>query len=161
MALETKPSRQQQPLRRIWKAPLSKASWLWLLVSLLVYAGIYAWFLNGLRSQRYAGPLHDPFRLFGILAFVLVLVAATYTLRRRFVRQLVGRVQDWLWLHIWVGIISLLVAFLHVNYDYIVRDYCSKISCYTEATGGRTALYALLVLVFSGIAGRLLDVWQA
>jgi hypothetical protein len=161
MALETQTPPEQQPVRRIWKAPLSWASWLWLLASLVIYSGVYMWFLNGLKTQKYPGPTNDPFRLFGIIAFVLVLITAAYTLRRRFVRQLSGKVQDWLWLHIWMGIISLLVAFLHVNYDYVVHDYCLKFSCYTEAAGGRTALYALLVLVLSGIVGRLLDVWQA
>jgi hypothetical protein len=161
MALQTQTPPEQQPVRRIWKAPLSWASWLWLLASLVIYGGVYVWFLNGLKTQKYPGPTNDPFRLFGIVAFALVLIVAAYTLRRRFVRQLPGKVQNWLWLHIWMGIISLLVAFLHVNYDYVVRDYCVKLPCYIEAVGGRTALYALFVLVLSGIVGRLLDVWQA
>ena len=161
MALQTQTPPEQQPVQRIWKAPLSWASWLWLLASLVIYGGVYVWFLNGLKTQKYPGPTNDPFRLFGIVAFALVLIVAAYTLRRRFVRQLPGKVQNWLWLHIWVGIISLLVAFLHVNYDYVVRDYCIKLPCYIEAVGGRTALYALFVLVLSGIVGRLLDVWQA
>ena len=117
MALQTQTPPEQQPVQRIWKAPLSWASWLWLLASLVIYGGVYVWFLNGLKTQKYPGPTNDPFRLFGIVAFALVLIVAAYTLRRRFVRQLPGKVQNWLWLHIWVGIISLLVAFLHVNYD--------------------------------------------
>jgi len=42
-------------------------------------------------------PALDPYRSFGIAAFITVLVVAAYTLRRRWVRHLPGRVQDWLW----------------------------------------------------------------
>jgi len=46
MALQTQTPPEQQPVRRIWKAPLSWASWLWLLASLVIYGGVYVWFLN-------------------------------------------------------------------------------------------------------------------
>lgn len=161
MALATKPPSQGRTIQRIWKTPGSKINWIMLVVSLLVYGGIYAWYLNALKTQPYAGPYSDPLRLFGIVAFGLVLVVAAYTLRRRFVRRLSGRVQNWLWAHTWFGVISILIAFLHENYMNILHDFYFTRMRFTEADLGMPALYALLLLVISGVAGRLLDSWQA
>ena len=169
MALTQKSSPTQAPLEastpqrtpRIWHTPTSRANWLFLALSLLLYAGIYAWYLHALKEQAYPGPARDPLRLFGIVAFVLVVITAAYSLRRRFVRRLPGRVQDWLWLHTWFGILSILIAFLHENYANILHDYYFHLSTFIEGAGGTSALFALLFLVLSGIVGRLLDAWQA
>jgi len=77
-----------------------------------MYASIYAWYLNAVNTQRFPGPYYNPLRFFGIVAFALMLVVAAYTLRRRFARRLPWKVQDWLWLHIWFGILSLLLSLL-------------------------------------------------
>jgi hypothetical protein len=163
MALATKPplQEQQRAIRRIWKTPGSKFNWICLGISLIVYGCIYAWYLKALKSQFYAGPYSDPLRLFGIVAFCLVLLVAAYTLRRRFARSLPGNVQNWLWLHTWFGVLSILIAFMHENYANILRDFHFTKMRFTEAQGGMPALYALLLLVISGIAGRLIDAWQA
>lgn len=161
MAQTIKSSPPQRPIQQNWKTPASKAKWLWLLIALLIYGGIYVWYLHALKVQQYPGPSSDPLRLFGIAAFCLVLITAAYSLRRRFVRVLPGRVQDWLWLHTWLGITSILLAFLHDNYSYILNSYCFRLSCFTGSAAGMSALYALLLLVASGIIGRLLDLWQA
>ncbi len=162
MALATKPSvSQQRPMRRIWKAPLSKAWWLWLAASIIFYAVIFTWYFSAIKSQQFPGPFNDPFRTFGIIAFVLVFGTASYTLRRRFARNLPGKVQNWLWMHIWVGITAVLIALLHENFAYITHNFCQNASCFTVSYWGPTALYALIFLVASGIIGRLLDVWQA
>jgi len=162
MSIATKQSTNphQQTQKRVWRVPLSKAWWLWLLPCLLLYAGIYAWYLSALKSQAFPGPFTDPLRTFGILAFVLVLGTAAYSLRHRFVRSLPGKAQDWLWMHIWVGITALLIAFLHENYAHILHNYCQNLRCFTQSDAGTSALYALIVLVVSGIVGRLIDVWQ-
>ncbi len=105
MSVATKPSLpQQRAVRRRWKVPVSRAWWLWLLPCILLYGGIYAWYLYAIKSQPFPGPFNDPLRLFGIIAFGMVLCTAAYSLRRRFVRNLPGKAQDWLWMHIWVGI---------------------------------------------------------
>jgi hypothetical protein len=163
MAQATKPTSQEQQRakRRIWKTPGSKFNWICLAISLLVYGGIYAWYLNALKTQPYAGPYSDPLRLFGIVSFCLVLLVTSYTLRRRFARRLPGKVQGWLWAHTWFGVISILIAFLHENYANILHDFYFTRMRFTEADGGTSALYALLLLVISGIVGRLLDTWQA
>jgi hypothetical protein len=159
MALATKPSLQRQ--RRVWKAPITKAWWIWLAVSLLLYGSVYAVYLVAIKTQPFPGPFNDPLRSFGILSFLLVLTTAAYSLRRRFARGLPGMARDWLWMHTWIGITALLIAFLHENYTHILHDYCQNASCLTQSYWGTSALLALLFLVLSGIAGRLLDYWQA
>ena len=159
MALATKPSLPAQ--RRVWKAPATKAWWIWLVASLLLYGSVYAVYLVAIRTQPFPGPFNDPLRSFGILAFVLVLAAAAYSLRRRFARGLPGMARDWLWMHTWIGITAVMIAMLHENYTHILHDYCQNASCFTQAYGGTSALFALIFLVLSGICGRLLDSWQA
>ena len=151
---------QERAQRRVWRVPLSKAWWLWLVPCLLLYAGIYIWYLYTLRTQPFPGPFNDPLRIFGVLAFVLVLGTAAYSLRRRFARSLPGKVQDWLWMHMWVAITAVLIAFLHENYAHILHSYCQNFSCFTQSYAGTSALYALILLVVSGVIGRLIDVWQ-
>jgi len=160
MSLASKPQFQKHLQRRIWKTPLTRVAWFWLLLSIVLYGGVYLWYLAGLKSVPYPGPSNDPFRLFGIIAFGLVLMAA-YSLRRRFVRVLPGSVQGWLWLHTWFGISAILIALLHENYQNILNSYSFTLSTFREADFGMSALYALLLLVFSGIVGRLLDTWLA
>lgn len=159
MALATKPSLPAQ--RRIWKAPTTNAWWIWLVVSLLLYGCVYALYLIAIKTQPFPGPLNDPLRSFGILAFLLVLSTAAYSLRRRFARGLPGMARDWLWMHTWLGITALLIAFLHENYTHILHDYCQNAGCLTQSYWGTSALLALFFVVLSGIIGRLLDSWQA
>src|SRR5258706_3144210 len=148
-------------LRRVWNVPTSQARWLWLSLCILLYAGMFAWYLSAVRTQAFPGPFNDPLRLFGIIAFCLVLCTAAYSLRRRFMRSLPGKVQNWLWMHIWVGITTVLIALLHENFIHILHAYCQNLSCFTEGYAGTSALFALILLVVSGIIGRLLDTWQA
>jgi hypothetical protein len=119
---------------------------------------IVAWDIYTHKTQQYPAPITDPLRLFGILAFVLVLGTAAYSLRRRFVRSLPGKVQDWLWMHTWVGIITILVAMMHEDFAYITHDYCQNATCLTDTYYAGSALFALILLVISGIIGRLLDI---
>ena len=163
MSLATKPSLQEQRriVQRIWKTPGSKFNVICLGVSLIVYSSLYFVYLNALKSQPYAGPYSDPLRLFGIVAFCLVLLVAAYTLRRRFVRALPWKVQNWLWLHTWFGVLAILIAFLHENYLNILRDIQFTRMRFTEGQAGTLTLYALLLLVLTGIVGRPLDAWQA
>jgi len=165
MAIATKsqPS-QQRPMRRVWKAPISRACWLWLALSVALYAAIYAWYLIAIKTLPFVAPALDPLRLYGIIAFVMVLGVAAYTLRRRFARSLPGMARDWLWMHTWLGILTVLIAFLHENYTYIIPGVCGSsggLNCLSQFYFGPGALFALILLVLSGIVGRLLDVWQA
>jgi hypothetical protein len=152
---------QQPPMRRIWKTPASVARWLWLALSLLLYAIIFALYLVAIKTQAFPGPFNQPLLSFGGVAFLLVLATAAYSLRRRFARSLPGKAQAWLWMHTWVGIAALLIALLHENFTHVLNNYCQNLSCFTNAYWGTTALLALAVLVLTGIVGRLLDTWQA
>jgi hypothetical protein len=165
MAIATKsqPS-QQRSMRRVWKAPISRACWLWFALSIALYAAIYAWYLIAIKTLPFVAPALNPLRLYGIIAFVMVLGVAAYTLRRRFMRGLPGMARDWLWMHTWLGILTVLIAFLHENYTYIIPGVCGSsggLSCLSQFYFGPGALFALMLLVLSGIVGRLLDVWQA
>jgi hypothetical protein len=144
---------------RLWKTPTSLGRWLWLLISFLLYAGLVGWYIYALKTQPFPAPANDPFRLFGIISYLMILVTVSYTLRRRFMRQLPGMVQDWLWMHTWLGVITILIAFLHENFSYITHDYCQNLSCLTDTYWAVSALYALLLLVLVGVIGRLLDLW--
>src|SRR6266516_1276370 len=158
MALASKQSLPAQ--RRVWKAPTTKAWWIWLAVSLLLYGSVYAVYLIAIKTQPFPGPLNDPLRSFGILSFLLVFSTASYSLRRRFARGLPGMARDWLWMHTWIGITAILIAFLHENYSHILHDYCQNATCLTQSYWGTSALLALLFLVLSRVCGRLLDVCQ-
>jgi hypothetical protein len=165
MAIATKsqPS-QQRPMRRVWKAPISRACWLWLTLSVALYAAIYAWYLIAIKTLPFVATALDPLRFYGVIAFVMVLGVAAYTLRRRFARSLPGMARDWLWMHTWLGILTVLIAFLHENYTYIIPGVCGSsggLGCLSQFYFGPGALFALILLVLSGIVGRLLDVWQA
>ncbi len=161
MSVVDKPQSLKGPAKRIWRTPLTPVAWFWLAVSIALYGGVYLWYFAGLKQHPYPDPSIDPFRIFGIIAFCLVLGVAAYSLRRRFVRVLPGSVQGWLWLHTWFGIIAILIAFLHENYQNILSNYSFTLDTFLGADLGMSALYALMLLVLSGIVGRLLDGWLA
>lgn len=165
MSIATKPSQQAtspHALRRIWKAPRSASWWIWLAASSVILVGIVGWFLYALHTQKEPDPIADPLRLFGIISYSLVLVTVSYTLRRRFVRGLPGKVQSWVWMHIWLGIITIFIAMMHEDFRRITHEFCKNLGCLslTNTYGATSALYALIFLVLSGIVGRLLDLWQ-
>ncbi|TMC21838.1 MAG: hypothetical protein E6J34_08480 [Chloroflexi bacterium] len=151
----------QSSLRRIWRAPTSNARWLWLAISVVLFLMILVWYFVALKTQQFPSAFNDPLRLFGIIAFMLVLGTATYTLRRRFVRGLPGKVQNWLWMHTWIGIITILIALMHENFVYITHGFLASIGGLLDTYWGPLALFSLLFLVVSGIVGRLLDMWQS
>jgi len=152
---------QQRSVRRIWKTPGSKMNWLFLMLSLIILGWVYLFYRTGIATQLYPNPYSAPFREFGIVSFVLVVTVGAYTLRRRFVRSLPGKVQSWLWVHVWFGTISILIAFMHENFQNITHDIEWTTTRFTEYYFGTSALFALLLLVLTGVIGRLLDTWQA
>lgn len=151
----------ERAVRRIWRTPGSLYNWLFLALSVVILGWVCLFYRLAVATQAYPGPYNEPFRAFGILSFGLVIVAGAYTLRRRFVRRLPGKVQNWLWLHIWLGVISVLIAFMHDNFQNVTHDFLFNTTRFTEYGYGTTAMYALFVLVLTGVVGRLLDMWQA
>jgi hypothetical protein len=161
MALAEKAANSQQSRRRLWKKPKTRAKWYWLIFSVVLYGGVTFWYYSALKTNQYPYPSIAPFWIFGVISFSLVVLVAAYSLRRRFIRVLPGRVEDWLWLHTWLGIISILIAFQHEAYLDFFGNFRFTFSDFIRAGLGVTALYGLILLVVSGIVGRLLDVWQA
>ena len=147
------------PVHRLWRAPAARTRWFWCGLAVLLSGGVGVWYLLARRATRFIGPFTDPLRLFGIVAFVLVLATAAYSLRRRFVRGLPGMARDWLQMHIWLGVAALFIALLHEN--FLSPGDCINLHCITQYEAGTSALIALIVLVASGIIGRLLDIWEA
>jgi hypothetical protein len=147
--------------RRIWKAPTSNFKWYWLALSAVVFIAIVLWYIYTVKTQQFPDPSVDPLRFFGIISFGLVLITSSYSLRRRFMRGLPGKVQSWLWMHTWLGVITILIAILHENFAHITHDFFPEgLATFTDLYCALAALYGLLFLVVSGITGRLLDIWQ-
>lgn len=155
---------QQQQPRRLWKVPTSKAWWLSLVASILIYAMAFAWYWHTVKAKGFQSdqPGRGSLAILGILTLGIVGLTASYTLRRRFVRILPGKVQDWLWAHNWLGILAVLIAMLHSNFDHIRNDlrFAPHYFFFTN-NGGAAALYALICLVASGIINRLFYFWQS
>jgi len=166
MALQAKqpPPPTNTPMpgqQRPWKVPVSKSWWIWLIITIVVYIAIFALYRPS-SSIPNLGAADEPFLLIGVFAFILFLATVAFSLRRRFARGLPGKAQDWLWMHTWVAIITLLVTFLHENYDHVTHAApLDLIHCATDSHFGVIALYSMILLVMSGIVGRLLDVWEA
>ena len=166
MSLATKPPVPQpnasQPL---WKSPASKAKWAWLVASIALYTIIFLWFLPLDRANPAVAPrANGSLFFFGLVAFVMILAVASFSLRSRFVRSLPGKAQDWLWMHTWLAIAAVFVSMIHSNYAHITSNQLSfsdVINCASDSYCGGVSLYALIILVISGVAGRLLDVWQS
>ena len=161
MALVNKSPVQERAVRRIWKTPGSKMNWVFLALSAITLGWVYLIYRNAIATQLYPGPYNPPFRQFGVVSFALVLLVAAYTLRRRFVRSLPGKVQSWLWLHVWFGVISVAIACMHENFLNINHDVEWTKTRFTEYYFGTSALFALILLVVTGVVGRFLDMWQA
>ena len=145
-------------MRRLWKAPRSKVWWLSLPITTLFYLGVLALYLQTVRRPGFNdAPGLGGLSRFGIIALGMVMLASTYTLRRRFLRFLPGKAQDWLWVHNWLGIAAVLIAMFHANFDHLLRDYCFSSQCLLNEHFGPFALYALIFLVGCGVFGRLFD----
>lgn len=161
MSLATKPlspHRPDLPPRRLWTVSVSKSWWWWLLLSIVTYAGMHLWFLQRMRHvSPHQIPGTGPMSIFGWLSLALMALATAYTLRRRYLRMLPGQAQDWLWMHIWVGAISALVALLHANYDHIFYNINLSLPSLLSGDAGPLSGYALVLLALSGVVGRLLD----
>ena len=159
MAVTAKPS-PQSTSRRIWHTPSSKAALYWFLFTIIFCAIFYILYAL-LKAPIFTGPWFDKVFRCGVMAYLMILAVAAYSLRTRFMHNLPWKAQNWVWLHMWVGIAAVLLALLHEDFRFILHGYCSDLSCVTAHYWGMPALYALIFIVFSGVVGRLMDMWQA
>jgi hypothetical protein len=146
--------------RRIWHTPGSRSAWFWFCFSLIYCATFYGLYIISENAFELV-PWFNPVYHTGPAAYLMVLAGATYSLRARFMRNLPGKAQNWLWMHTWIGIGALLIAGLHENFIFVLYGFCFDLSCITGNYLGMLALYSLIFIVGSGIIGRLLDRWQA
>jgi hypothetical protein len=112
------------------------------------------------KAPLFTGPWFDTIFRCGVMSYVMIVAAAAYSLRTRFIRSLPFKAQNWLWMHIWIGIAALLLALLHADFRFVLHGYCDNLNCITDEYGGMPALYSLIFIVVSGVTGRLLDLWQ-
>jgi heme/copper-type cytochrome/quinol oxidase subunit 3 len=140
--------------------------WYWLLGSVVLYGVVFAWYFSATRppnDQIGPGDAEGRALLYiGIIAFLMILGVAAFSLRSRFMRSLPGKAQDWLWMHTWLGIAAIFVVFLHENFDHFLHDFPFPLAaCFRDSYLGVASFYGLMLLVATGIIGRLLDTWQA
>ena len=54
----------------------------------------------------------------GIVSLLLILFILTYSLRKRLARGIPGRLDKWLWAHIYLGILALFIVALHAEFRF-------------------------------------------
>lgn len=162
MALPIKQAAPKKIGARLWHTPTSKAARAWLIFAAGYTALFYALYLLLLHdpSRLILGPFYDVIFRCGVMAYLMILGVAAYSLRTRFFHGLPWKAQNWVWAHIWVGIASVLLALLHADFRFILHFECTGIDCITREYFALPSLYGLIFLVVSGIFGKLLDQWQ-
>lgn len=155
----TAPSSSNTP-GRLWHTPTSKAALYWFVFAIIYCAIFYLLYFLLFKAPIFTGPWFDRVFRCGVMSYVMIVVAAAYSLRTRFMRSLPFKAQNWLWMHIWVGIAAALLALLHADFRFVLHGYCNNLNCITDEYWGMPALYSLIFIVVSGVAGRLLDLWQ-
>lgn len=91
----------------------------------------------------------------------MILAVSAYSLRTRFLHNLPWKAQNWVWMHLSVGIAAVLLALLHADFSFVLHwDCTSQQNCITAHYWGMPSLYALIFIALSGAIGRLIDRWQ-
>src|SRR5579885_1624451 len=67
---------QKRTLQRLWRTPTSTTRWLWLVCALALYLSIFLWYFYAVKTQQDPEPINDPFRIFSIIAFIMIVSPA-------------------------------------------------------------------------------------
>ncbi len=130
-------------MRNVW--PSRSFSWRWIAAIVVFSAAIATASLFYLQSGQPARGYTFWGYVLGILALVASVVAIAYPLRKRWFQELLrivpGRMQDWLWLHMTVGISALVLAGFHSGWNL-------------KLSWGSVSFVVLIFLVLGGIYGR-------
>src|ERR1700694_1407950 len=160
MAVSTRPP-QQNAARRGWHTPTSKAALYWSLFAAIYCLIFYVLYAVVFNAHIFTGPWFDRVFRAGVMSYIMILAVAAYSLRTRFFHNLPWRAQNWVWMHMALGIAAVLLALLHADYSFVLHWDCSgQQNCFTAHYWGMPSLYALIFIALSGAAGRLLDKWQ-
>ncbi len=160
MAVSTK-SPLLNTSRRVWHTPTSKAALYWFLFAVVYCTIFYVLYAVVFKAPIFTGPWFDRIFRAGVMSYIMILAVAAYSLRTRFMRNLPWKAQNWVWMHMSLGVASVLLAFLHADFSFVLHwDCSSQQNCFTAHYWGMPSLYALIFIALSGVVGRLLDMWQ-
>jgi hypothetical protein len=160
MAVSTRPQ-QKNAARRVWHTPTSKAALYWFLfaaIYCLIFYVLYAVFFD---AHIFTGPWFDRVFRVGVMSYIMILAVAAYSWRTRFFHNLPWKAQNWVWMHMTLGIAAVLLALLHADFSFVLHWDCNgQQNCFAAHYLGMPSLYALIFIALSGVIGRLLDKWQ-
>lgn len=112
------------------------------LVLLTVVTGFIFWAIyRWVPSLPIPGVEKGTVYILGIIAVLLILFVMTYSLRKRLTRGMPGRLDDWLWAHIYLGLLALFIIALHAEFRFS-WDYSTA------------SVIFLALIIVTGIAGR-------
>ena len=123
--------------------------WIILASLILIAAGFIAFFkFNSLQSlDAFVGNTFVLVVGLGVLTVILILIVFFYTLRKRnFQEHPPGTMMAWLQAHVYIGLLSLVVVFIHIWIPSFSKGWSS----------GKYALVVFALLVLSGIAWRII-----
>ena len=135
---------------------LLEHQWVWLVLSLLAalvstavvvaidggWLSEYAYFPAIVRGYTLSG------LVFGVSSVAFGVLTFLYTLRKRSLQEKmpIGTMAGWLWGHVYLGALCVLMAFLHAGYGSVGLEFSL----------GKLLLSTLLLLVVSGLIWRLI-----
>jgi hypothetical protein len=139
-----KPARLKRPTTRF------ERTWLWLLFAALTAIGSIAGTLSAFRwisaLAQSRGGMFVLILGLGIITVLLIGITFFYSLRKRVLQeQAPGSMMAWLHSHVYIGLVSLGLALLHVW----IPSFSSSWST------GKVTLIVLALLVISGVAWRI------
>lgn len=110
---------------------------LFTVVAGFIFWAIYRW----APSLPIPGVEKGTVYILGIIAVLLILFVMTYSLRKRLARGMPGRLDNWLWAHIYLGLLALFIIALHAEFRF-AWDY------------NTAAVVFLVLVIITGIVGR-------
>ncbi len=145
----------------LWHTPTSKAALFWFLFAFLYCALFYTLYAVLFNAHILTGPWFDRVFRVGVMSYIAIIAVAAYSLRTRFLHNMPWKAQNWVWMHIWIGFAAVFLALLHAAFSFVTHwDCTAQQNCIIAHFWGMPSLYALIFIVLSGAAGRLLDMWQ-
>lgn len=147
--------------RGLWHTPTSKAALFWFLFAFLYCLLFYLLYGVVLKDNLFFGPWYDHVFRVGVMSYIAIIAVAAYSLRTRFLHNMPWKAQNWVWMHIWIGLAAVFLALLHAAYAFVTYWDCAPgQNCIIAHFWGMPSLYGLIFIVLSGAVGRLLDMWQ-
>jgi len=119
---------------------IPKTHKMFILISVIagfVFWAIYRW----APTLAIAGVEIITVYVLGIISVLIILFVMTYSLRKRLARGMPGRLDNWLWAHIYLGLLVLFIIALHAEFR-LSWDY------------NTIGIIFLVLVIITGIVGR-------